>query len=129
MDESTSRQSGPRLLGLRGATSVDADETEAIVEATAELLTEMLERNGASPEDVVSVLLTATPDLTAEFPAAGARRIGLTHTPLLCAREIDVAGAAPRCIRVLVHLYSALSPDVAEHVYLREARGLRTDLG
>jgi chorismate mutase len=117
-----------RLAALRGATTIERDDADRIVAGTAELLATLLERNGVAARDLVSVTFTATPDLTAEFPAAAARRIGISDVPLLCAREIDVPGAIPRCIRVLVHLYTRRARGELRHVYLRGARQLRTDL-
>jgi chorismate mutase len=115
------------LRAVRGATTVPEDTREAIAERTAELMGEVLARNGLTPEDLVSVIFTATEDLTAEFPAVAAREIGLAAVPLLCAREIPVVGALGMCIRVLVHCYAP--PDRAiRHVYLHEARQLRMDL-
>jgi chorismate mutase len=116
------------LSALRGATSVEEDSGAAIVSATAELLREMLKRNGVEPGDIVSVIFTATPDLTAEFPAAAGREVGISDIPLLCSTEIDVEGAVGRCIRVLMHLYTARDRGQLRHVYLRGARQLRTDL-
>lgn len=117
-----------RLRALRGATTTDADTPEAIVEATVALLGEMMSRNGISPDDLVSMILTTTPDLTSEFPALGARQAGLSDIPLLCAKEIDVPGAIGRCIRVLMHLYTDRDRSELRHVYLGDARQLRTDL-
>ncbi len=117
-----------RLRAIRGATSVPADEPAAISAATAELLQEMIGRNGVDPGAVVSLLFTATPDLTSSFPAAAARSVGLGEIPLLCAQELAVAGSLPRCIRVLMHVYSERDYASLRHVYLREARGLRDDL-
>ena len=122
---STDRQ---RVRALRGAITVDADEPSAIEAATVELLRAMLGKNGASAEDLISVVFTATTDLVSEFPAAAARTIGISDVPLLCAQEIPVPGAVPRCIRVLMHLYTERDYASLRHVYLREARGLRTDL-
>ena len=122
---STDRYS--RLRALRGATTVDRDDPTAIVDAATELLSEMLSRNDVVGEDIVSLLFTATPDLTSEFPAVAARRLGLADVALLCAAEIAVPGAVPRCIRVLLHLYTDRTPGELRHVYLREARALRTD--
>ena len=122
---STDRQ---RVRALRGAITVDFDEPDQIIEATVELLREMLTRNEASPDDLISVVFTSTPDLVAEFPAAAARTIGISHVPLLCAQEIPVPDAVPRCIRVLMHLYSERDYASLRHVYLRAARALRTDL-
>jgi chorismate mutase len=126
----TDRQAaaGNRLLALRGATTVANDDPEAIAEATRELLEALFERNGAAPDDVVSMIFTATPDLTAEFPAVAARRVARPDVPVLCATEIAVRGALQRCIRVLVHLYSDRPRDSLRHVYLGEARSLRADL-
>jgi chorismate mutase len=115
------------LRAVRGAITVDEDTGEAIHDRTAELLGEVLERNALGADDLVSLIFTATEDLTAEFPAVAAREIGLAAVPLLCAREIPVVGALGMCIRVLVHCYAP--PDRAiRHVYLHEARQLRMDL-
>jgi len=106
---------------------VTQDTSEAIRECTAELLSEVLARNELVAEDLVSIIFTATPDLTADFPAVAAREIGLSEVPLLCTREIPVVGALGMCIRVMVHCYAP--PDrTIRHVYLHEARQLRTDL-
>jgi chorismate mutase len=117
-----------RLRALRGATTAPADEAAAIVDATERLLAEMIGRNDIAHEDLVSMIFTTTSDLSAEFPAAAARRLGLAEVPLLCAREIDVPGSVPRCIRVLMHLYSTEPADDLRHVYLEGAEQLRTDL-
>src|SRR5665647_2076318 len=102
----------PRLYALRGATTVERDTSDDIAERTAELL---------------GVILSATPDLRADFPAVAARSIGLSHTPLLCCQEIAVEGAVERCVRVLLHVYLPACSDV-HHVYLHGARQLRLDL-
>ena len=116
-----------RLFAVRGAVQAEANGREEILSATAELMRELLERNGLAPEAAVSCIFTVTGDLTAEFPAVAARQAGLDSVPLLCAREMDVPGAMPRVIRVLLHYYAP--PDhVPQHVYLREARSLRADL-
>jgi chorismate mutase len=125
---STDRQGDQRVRALRGAITVEADDPGAIVEATVELLRAMLERNGVAPGDLVSLVFTATPDLVSEFPAAAARTIGISEVPLLCAQEIPVPDAVPRCIRVLMHLYTERDYASLRHVYLRGAKGLRTDL-
>ena len=116
-----------RLRALRGAITVDANEAEAILSATTELVREVMERNGIAPDDVVSCIFTCTDDLDAEFPAVAARRMGLSAVPLLCAREISVPGALPRVIRLMLHCY-ANADAPARHVYLREAVSLRRDL-
>jgi chorismate mutase len=113
---------------VRGATQVDADDREEILSAVAELLEEVLDRNALTGESLISVIFTATPDLTSEFPAYAARQLGLTDVPLLCAREIDVAGAMPRVIRLLAHVETDRPRQQMRHVYLRAAAGLRSDL-
>jgi chorismate mutase len=130
VDESMSRQvdGDLRLCALRGATTVASDTAEAIVAATQELLEALFKKNAVALEDLVSLVFTATADLSAEFPAAAARQLGIEDVPLLCAREIDVPDALPRCIRVLVHLYSARTRAGLRHVYLGDARRLRADL-
>jgi chorismate mutase len=117
-----------RMRAVRGATTVERDEIEAVVEATSELIKEMMKRNDITKEDLVSLIFTATPDLTSEFPAAAARHIGISDVPLLCATEIDVRGAIPRCIRLMMHVYTEHDYTKLRHVYLGDARQLRTDL-
>jgi len=116
-----------RLFALRGANSVERNQADAILDATHELIRELMERNRLRADRMVSCIFTLTEDLDAEFPAVAARRLGLDRVPLLCAREVAVAGSLPRVIRVLVHYYA---PDGHEprHVYLGEARSLRADL-
>ena len=116
-----------RLFALRGAIDVEANEAGAILSRTEELVREVIERNELAPEAMVSCIFTATPDLDAEFPAVAARNLGLDRVPLLCAREIDRPGALPRVIRLLLH-YHAEDGHEPRHVYLGEARNLRTDL-
>ena len=116
-----------RLIALRGATTVDANESEAILHATEELMRELLERNRLDADSIVSCIFTLTADLDAEFPAVAAREMGLSRVPLLCACEIPVPGALPRVIRVLMHYY-ADDDHESRHVYLGEARSLRLDL-
>ncbi|MCA1689663.1 MAG: chorismate mutase, partial [Actinobacteria bacterium] len=94
-----------RLFGLRGAVSVERNDATLILGATEELMRELIGRNALDPSDVVSCIFTATNDLDAEFPAVAARGLGFDRVPLLCAREIDVPGALPRIIRVLIHHY------------------------
>ncbi len=116
-----------RLFALRGATTVDVNDSQAILGATEWLLREIMKRNDLVTEDVVSCIFTLTDDLDAEFPAVAARNIGFQHVPLLCAREVAVPGSLPMVIRILMHYYA---PDVhrTQHVYLGEARRLRSDL-
>ncbi len=116
-----------RLHALRGATSVEADERDQILSATTELMHELMASNELKAEDMVSCLFTLTPDLHAEFPAVAAREMGLSAVPLMCAQELDVPGAMPRVIRVLVHCYLA-DGRTGQHCYHGEARKLRLDL-
>jgi chorismate mutase len=116
------------IRALRGATQVDADDRELILEAVAELVQEVIDRNGLSTDELVSLVFTTTPDLTAEFPAYAARQAGLTDVPMLSATEIDVPGAMPRVIRLLAHVETTRSRADLRHVYLRGAAQLRTDL-
>jgi chorismate mutase len=113
---------------LRGATTVDADTAEQVNERVQALVEAMLERNEVSKDDLISVVFTATDDIHSVFPAAAARAIGLGDVPLLCARELDIEGATPLCIRVLMHLSTERSRAELHHVYLEGARGLRDDL-
>jgi chorismate mutase len=116
-----------RLFALRGANSVESNQAEAILTATAELMRELMARNDLAPEAMVSCIFTLTHDLDAEFPAVAARQVGLHAVPLLCAREVPVPGSLPRVIRTLVHYYAA-EEHQPRHVYLGEARVLRADL-
>jgi chorismate mutase len=116
-----------KLRALRGAITVEGNDADAILSATEELLHEVMQRNGLSPDDMVSCIFTCTDDLDAEFPAVAARRLGLSAVPLLCAREIGVPGALPGVIRLLLHYYADPVMEV-KHVYLREAVSLRRDL-
>jgi chorismate mutase len=116
------------VRALRGATCLSADDRDEMHEAVVELLAEVFERNGLSTDDLISIVFTATPDLHSEFPAAAARQLALGDVPLLCAQEIDVAGALPRVVRVLVHAETSRSRSEIVHVYARGAEVLRKDL-
>ena len=116
------------VRALRGATTVDEDTEEQMHKRVTALLAALFERNGIEHDDVISVVLTATPDLHAAFPATAARAFGLGDVPLLSAQEVEVTGAVPRCVRVLLHLYTERSRAELRHVYLEGARGLRDDL-
>jgi chorismate mutase len=116
-----------RLIALRGANTVRANEPAAILTATDELMRELLGRNKLDADSLVSCLFTLTEDLDAEFPAVAAREMGLSRVPLMCAREIPVPGSLPRVVRVLVHCYPPVGV-IPQHVYLGDARGLRLDL-
>lgn len=114
--------------GIRGATTVEANDPAAITAATRQLLERMVDANSLSVDNIASVTFTATPDLDAAYPARAAREIGWVKIPLLCVQEMNVAGSLPRCIRVLVHWNTDLRPDQIHHVYLGRARTLRPDL-
>lgn len=116
-----------RLFALRGAVSVDSNTEQEILEATRELVSEVMSRNDLDPAQMVSCIFSCTTDLNAQFPAVAARDLGLDHVPLLCTQEIEVPGALPQVIRVLLHYYADRAHEPA-HVYLRAARALRADL-
>ena len=114
--------------GVRGATTVDENDVQAVLEATTELLGAIIDANEMSEQDVASVFFTVTPDLDAICPAVAARQMGWTRIALICLQEMAVPGSLPRCIRVLVHWNTERSIDQIHHVYLHEARQLRPDL-
>ncbi len=116
------------VRAVRGAIQVEADDRDEILQGTSELVTEVLRRNRIDPADLISIVFTATPDLTAEFPAYAARQLGLTDVPLLCTTEIAVPGSMPRVLRLMAHVESDLTRTQIRHVYLRGAAALRTDL-
>lgn len=116
------------MFALRGAIQAEANERDAILAATDELLRELIRRNDLEPERMVSCIFTCTSDLDAEFPAVAARNLGLDGVPLLCAQEIAVPGAMERVIRTMVHYYAPTGHEPA-HAYLGAAAALRSDLG
>ena len=118
----------PAVRALRGATTLDADTTEQMEERVQALLREMIERNAVHHDDIISIVFTATDDLHAMFPATAARALGLGDLPLLCARELNIAGATPRCVRVLMHLSTERVPQDLRHVYMENAQGLNDEL-
>jgi chorismate mutase len=115
------------LRGLRGATTASANTRDAILDATEELIGALQEANGFKPEDVESAIFTSSPDLTAEYPARAARRLGWDSVPLLGTSEVAVPDGLPRCIRLLLHVYTAKPPGDLKHIYLRGAAQLRPD--
>jgi len=117
-----------RLLALRGATTAIVDTVEEIDAKTQVLVQAMLDRNEVEHEDIVSIIFTATDDLTSQFPATAARALGLGDVPLICARELGIEGGMPMAIRVLMHLYTTRRRDELHHVYLEGAKTLRDDL-
>lgn len=124
----TQRERPVRVRAIRGATSVTCDDAALIGDAVRELLATIVAENALEIEDVVSAMFTMTPDLRSVFPAAAARAMGWSDVPLMCASEIDVEGAQPRCIRVMLHVERRVGAAPVTHVYLREAAALRPDL-
>ncbi|MFN8159114.1 MAG: chorismate mutase [Candidatus Nanopelagicales bacterium] len=116
------------VRAIRGATRLSADDPAEMSEAVVELVTAMLERNDVDRADLISAIFTATPDLVSMFPAAAARGLGLGDVPLMCAQEIDVAGALTRVVRVMAHVETDRPRSEISHVYLRGAEVLRQDL-
>ena len=116
------------VRALRGATTVEKDTPDQLHERVQALLVRMLERNGVDKDDVISIVFTATDDIHSMFPALAAREIGFGDVPLLCARELDIDGGTPLCVRVLMHLETPRPRGELHHVYLEGARGLRDDL-
>ncbi len=113
--------------GVRGATTADANTSEAILKATRELLALMIRRNGIAAADVASAVFSTTPDLDAEFPALAARQLGWLDVALMCVHELDVPGSLRRCVRVLLHWNTDKPAGELVHVYIKEAAGLRPD--
>jgi len=116
------------VRAIRGAIQLDGVSRDDILIGTSELVSEVMNRNGLSTEDVISVLFTATGDLTAEFPALAARKLGFQDVPLLCAVEISVPGSMPRVVRLMMHVDTSRARDQLQHVYLRGASALRLDI-
>jgi chorismate mutase len=114
--------------GVRGATTVEADDRDLILCATRQMLALMIRRNGIEATDVASVMFTVTKDLTAEFPALAARQLGWLEVPLLCAYELSVPHSLPLCIRMMLHWNTDKKQSEIQHIYLHEAKKLRPDL-
>jgi chorismate mutase len=107
---------------------LQADDAAEMADAVVELLTTMLERNSLATDDLVSVIFTSTPDLRSTFPAAAARTLNIGDVPLICAQELDIEGALPRVVRVMLHAQLDRPRSEVTHVYLRGAEVLRQDL-
>lgn len=116
------------MRAFRGATQLSADTKEEMKSAVVELLTKILSSNSLASDDLISILFTATPDIQSDFPAAGIREFGLLDLPLICAQELDIKGALPRTIRLMIHANSPLSRKEISHIYLHGAAILRPDL-
>lgn len=117
-----------RVRAVRGATTVEIDERDHLLDRTRELIDAVLNRNALTSDDLISIWFTMTPDLHAAFPAEAARLGGITNVPLMCAQELAIDSGIARCIRLLAHVHTAKSAHDLRHVYLHEARQLRTDL-
>jgi len=115
------------VRGIRGATAVDRDTSEAVLAATRELLEAIVLANGVRADDIASIIFTVTPDLRSEYPARAARLMGWKDVALLGATEMDVPTGLERCIRVLLHVNTGRAPSEIKHIYLREAKALRSD--
>jgi chorismate mutase len=123
-----SAEQQPRVRAIRGATTLERDEREHLVARTQELIRALFERNDLAEDDLISIVFTATADVHSAYPAEAAREAGITHVPLLCARELEIDGGIERCVRLLIHAYTDRAARDLRHVYLHEARQLRTDL-
>ena len=117
-----------RVRAIRGATQLDVDSREHMLERVAEMVTDVMTANGLEVDDFISIVFTATSDLVSEFPAYAARRLGFSDVPLICARELEIEGSMPRVVRMLAHVESDLPKSDITHVYLHGAANLRRDL-
>ncbi|MEX2532407.1 MAG: chorismate mutase [Nitriliruptoraceae bacterium] len=117
-----------RVRAVRGATTIEVDERDHLLDRTRELIDAVLDRNALTTDELISIWFTMTPDLHAAFPAEAARLGGITDVPLMCAQELAIDTGIPRCIRLLAHVHTNKSAQELRHVYLHGARQLRTDL-
>jgi len=117
-----------RVRAIRGATQLDDDSREHMLERVAEMVSGVMDANGLGVSDFISIIFTATSDLTSEFPAYAARLLGFDDVPLICARELEIDGSMPRVVRMLAHVETYLSRAEVTHVYLHGAAHLRRDL-
>ena len=116
------------VRAVRGATQLEVDEREHLLERTTELVTQVMEANGLTTDDFISIIFTSTEDLVCEFPAYAARQLGFDEVPLMCARELEIAGSMPRVVRLMAHVETDLPRAEVTHVYLHGAANLRRDL-
>ncbi|GAA1913242.1 chorismate mutase [Nocardioides lentus] len=117
-----------RVRAVRGATQLDADERDHLLERVAEMVTKVMAANALEVDDVISVIFTSTSDLTSEFPAYAARQLGFGDVPLMCARELEIERSMPRVVRMMAHVETTLPRADITHVYLHGAAALRRDL-
>lgn len=113
------------VRAIRGATVIVENEKQSIVEGTKELLEKLIKKNSLNADDIISIIFSATNDLTQEFPAVAARKMGLTNVPLLCCKELEIEGSLPKCVRILMHVNKT---EEVSHVYLGNAKQLRDDI-
>ena len=116
------------VRAVRGATQLEEDTREHMLDRVAEMVLDVMESNGLEVDDFISVIFTATSDLVSEFPAYAARRLGFGDVPLICARELEIAGSMPRVVRMMAHVETDLTKGEVTHVYLHGAANLRRDL-
>ena len=116
------------VRAVRGATQLEQDTREHMLDRVAELVTDVMEANGLEVDDFISIIFTATSDLVSEFPAYAARQLGFSDVPLVCARELEIEGSMPRVVRLMAHIETDLPRSDVTHVYLHGAANLRRDL-
>lgn len=116
------------VRAVRGAVQVDVDEREEVLARTRDLVSEVIRANDLTLDDFISVIFTSTADLVSEFPAVAARELGMGDVPLMCARELEIAGSMPRVIRLMAHVETARTRGEVKHVYLNGAQALRRDI-
>ncbi|OGO40799.1 MAG: chorismate mutase [Chloroflexi bacterium RBG_16_57_9] len=113
--------------GIRGATTIEENTRQAILDGTRELLSLLIEANGIHPDEVASAIFTTTPDLDAEFPAVAARQLGWTDVALMCGHEMSVPGSLQKCVRILIHWNTSKPANAIQHIYIKGASQLRPD--
>ena len=116
------------VRAVRGATQLDVDDREQMLERVSEMVLDVMSSNGLEVDDFISVIFTAASDLVSEFPAYAARQLGFGEVPLICARELEIAGSMPRVVRMMAHVETDLPRADITHVYLHGAAALRSDL-
>lgn len=116
------------VRAVRGAITVENNSKEEILEATEELLKQIILENEIEHDNLIQIIFTLTPDLNAVFPAVAARKMGITNVPLMCMSEIPVEGALKKCVRILLEMNCDKELDDIKHVYLKGAKTLRPDL-
>ncbi len=117
-----------RVRAVRGATQLESDSRDHMLERVAQMVGDVMDANDLTVDDFISIIFTATSDLTSEFPAYAARQLGFDDVPLICARELEIEGSMPRVVRMMAHVETHLSRSEVTHVYLHGAAGLRRDL-